>query len=158
MKYIAFLRAINSGANPSQKMESLRKIFEKLGFRKVQSIIASGNILFDSNEKNIDKLEKKIEDSLFKETGIETPTIVWSIEDLQKFIDAKPFKSMKIDAKHKPHVTFIKDDHKTESFVVDMETMRTPDVMRDLEKKYGKNITTRTLLTVERVIKKALEN
>jgi len=46
-KYVAFLRGINSGQNPSQKMENLRKIFEGLGFENVKSFIASGNIIFD---------------------------------------------------------------------------------------------------------------
>ncbi|HEX3111323.1 MAG TPA: DUF1697 domain-containing protein [Thermoanaerobaculia bacterium] len=46
--YAAFLRALNVGGTSVIKMDELRKQFEKLGFTNVQTVLASGNVLFDA--------------------------------------------------------------------------------------------------------------
>lgn len=43
----AFLRAINVGGRVV-KMDQLRAIFERAGFQRVQSLLASGNIIFEA--------------------------------------------------------------------------------------------------------------
>jgi uncharacterized protein (DUF1697 family) len=45
-EYAAFLRGINSGKNPTVKMEVLRKAFEVPGFENVRTILASLSALF----------------------------------------------------------------------------------------------------------------
>jgi uncharacterized protein (DUF1697 family) len=47
-KYVAFLRAINVGGTAVIKMEDLRRRFENAGFENVKTVIASGNVLFES--------------------------------------------------------------------------------------------------------------
>jgi len=47
MRYAAFLRAINVGGH-TVKMEPLRRVFESAGFDDVETIIASGNVVFES--------------------------------------------------------------------------------------------------------------
>lgn len=46
--YAAFIRALNVGGTSVIKMDELRRQFEKLGFTNVKTVIASGNVLFDS--------------------------------------------------------------------------------------------------------------
>jgi len=46
--YAAFLRALNVGGTSVIKMDELRRQFEKLGFTNVQTVLASGNVLFDA--------------------------------------------------------------------------------------------------------------
>ena len=48
-KYIAFLRGINSGGNQTVRMEVLRKTFEDLGFENVKTVLASGNVIFETD-------------------------------------------------------------------------------------------------------------
>jgi len=60
---IAFLSAINVGGR-TVKMEVLRQQFEALGFTKVGTFIASGNVIFETPAKNMHTLEKKIEQQL----------------------------------------------------------------------------------------------
>ena len=45
-RQVAFLRAVNVGGRVA-KMDALRRSFEKLGFRRVETFIASGNVIFD---------------------------------------------------------------------------------------------------------------
>jgi uncharacterized protein (DUF1697 family) len=46
--YAAFLRAINVGGTAVVKMDVLRRMFEDAGFTNVRTLIASGNVLFES--------------------------------------------------------------------------------------------------------------
>ena len=63
MKLVAFLRAINVGGHVVT-METLRKHFGALGLREVETFIASGNVLFDSPERNTAAIERRVETHL----------------------------------------------------------------------------------------------
>ena len=47
--YIALLRAVNVGSTGKLPMEDLRTIRRDAGFARVQTYIASGNVIFESN-------------------------------------------------------------------------------------------------------------
>ena len=63
IRHIAFLRAINVGGH-TVKMDHLRQLFESLGLLNVETFIASGNVIFDSPDENVQALEKQIESHL----------------------------------------------------------------------------------------------
>ena len=71
MKYVAFLRAINVGGHVV-KMDALKKLFETMGFKNVETFIASGNVIFDAPKPS----EKKIEDALKRALGYEVRTFL----------------------------------------------------------------------------------
>lgn len=171
-KYVAFLRGINSGKNPTVKMEVLRKTFENLGFENVRTILASGNILFESSadEKT---LEQKIEKMLPETIGFKSDVIVRTIDDLHNFVLLNPFKVIEITPHIRPYVSFIKEEPKKNiefpaggkgytilgifngivCSVVDLSGAKTPSLMQVLDKEFGKGITTRSWNTVERISK-----
>ena len=62
-RYFAFLRAINVGGH-LVTMDRLRGVFESLGFSKVETFIASGNVIFESTSKSANSLQAKIEKKL----------------------------------------------------------------------------------------------
>lgn len=100
-RYVAFLRAINVGGR-NVKMETLKKIFEADGFKKVSTFIASGNVLFDSKAKP-GPLERKIEALLQKELGYRVDTFIRSLEELAEIAKANPFPDQE---GHTIHVGF----------------------------------------------------
>jgi uncharacterized protein (DUF1697 family) len=55
-KYVALLRGINVGGNKKVSMANLKKLFGKLGYKNVSTYINSGNVIFESSEKNATKL------------------------------------------------------------------------------------------------------
>lgn len=164
IQYVELLRGINSGQNPSQKMDKLQKIFEELGLQDVKTVMASGNVLFKTDTKDHKILEKTNRKSLKKRTGIKTATIIRTKKEIKKLVDLNPFRNIKVSSEKKPNVTFIKESsEKNGKFpltgkgytilgnyegtifsVIDLKTTRTPKLMNDLEKKFGKNITTRS--------------
>jgi uncharacterized protein (DUF1697 family) len=74
-RYIAFLRAINVGGH-TVKMNTLRRLFEELELRNVDTFIASGNVLFDAAARNVSALEGRIEAHLERELGYEVATFI----------------------------------------------------------------------------------
>ena len=51
MRHIALLRAINVGGNSTIKMAELRALGEHLGFAQVKTLLQSGNLTFEADEK-----------------------------------------------------------------------------------------------------------
>jgi uncharacterized protein (DUF1697 family) len=88
-RHIAFLRAINVGGH-TVKMDRLRSLFEALGLKNVQTVIASGNVLFDSTAKGA-ALETRIERHLEKELGYAVDTFVRSPSELASIVAHDPF-------------------------------------------------------------------
>lgn len=80
-RHIALLRAINvSGRNV--KMEVLRAVFVQLGFHAIDTYLASGNVLFDSNAHS-PLLKTRIETALQRELGFEVLTFLRLQTELQ---------------------------------------------------------------------------
>jgi uncharacterized protein (DUF1697 family) len=90
-KYIALLRAINVGGH-TVKMDQLKKLFVKMGFDKVETFIASGNVVFESNLINHSSIKQIIEQELEKELGYKVATFIRTIKELKAIADYKPFK------------------------------------------------------------------
>ena len=82
-RYIAFLRAINVGRHVV-KMDRLRALFEELGFRNVETFIASGQVIFDTRAADPDKLEAKIEKHLHAALGYEVASFIRQPAELAK--------------------------------------------------------------------------
>jgi uncharacterized protein (DUF1697 family) len=74
-QYIAFLRGINVGGH-RVKMDRLRELFEGLGFRDVSTFIASGNVIFSADSKDVQSLRVEIERGLAEGLGYEVPTFL----------------------------------------------------------------------------------
>ncbi|MDQ6635465.1 MAG: DUF1697 domain-containing protein [Gemmatimonadota bacterium] len=89
-RYIALLRAINVGRHVV-KMDRLRTAFEALRFGRVETFIASGNVLFDSPEPDTATLEQMIERRLEKELGYEVATFLRKPFELAAIASSLPF-------------------------------------------------------------------
>ena len=114
-KYVAFLRAINVGGH-TVKMDTLRQLFQSIGFSKVETFIASGNVIFDSKSTNAKALEKKIEDCLQKKLGYSVATFIRSTSDLAKIAQHRPFGESDLNAKgNSVYIGFIANKPNDES-------------------------------------------
>ncbi len=151
MQYVALLRGIMP-MNPNMKSGKLKEAFESMGFSDVKTVIASGNVIFESPETNILKLEEHIEKALPKLLQFSSSTIVVSKEELETLAKKDPFKGIPDTKENYLVVTFLKGG-KTIATVITLGEDRTPDLMRRLEKEHGKQITTRTWKTVHRILK-----
>jgi len=169
--YVALLRGIGPG-NPNMRNDKLRGVFEKLGLTNVKTVISSGNVIFESPNKDAAALEVMIEKALPEQLGFTSNTIIRSQAQLQKLAEKEPFKKIEHTPKTNLNVTFFKHkittkpdfptdrgyevvtvfDHEI-CCIVDLTFGKTPDLMVQLERQYGKEITTRTWKTVQRILK-----
>ena len=156
MRYVALLRGIMP-MNPNMRGEKLREVFESLKFTNVHTVIASGNVVFDSPSKSAAALEKKIEDALPKQLKFTSTTMVRSQKEIELLVKKNPFKGVKDEKPNYLLVTFFKDHRKELCSVIDVTSSDSPKFMSDLEKKYSKAITSRTWKTVHRILKKMHE-
>lgn len=174
-KYVALLRGIMP-SNPNMRSEKLKAVFVELGFENVQSVISSGNIIFESEEKDTTKIEKRIEKAFPKELGFHSSAIVRTRDDLQNIIKAHPFSSTPDVPASRLNVSFLKTfqktmpevphkndagsyrvfriDGRTLGVVVNTTQTSTTEAMNWLEANFGKDITTRTWKTIHRILKK----
>ena len=93
MLFAAFMRGLNLGAR-NVKMDDLKKLFVKCGFTKVESFIASGNIVFASASKDRAAMERKLEAAIEKKYGWVSETFVRDFDELARIGKAMPFKGV----------------------------------------------------------------
>ena len=92
-KYIAFLRAINVGGTTIIKMTDLKKMFESFELDNVQTYIQTGNVIFDTEEEDIAKLEQRIERQLEKASGKRIRLFVRTIREVVAMARGCPFEA-----------------------------------------------------------------
>lgn len=165
-KYVALLRGIGP-ANPNMHGSKLQAVLESLGFANVRPVISSGNVVFESGQRSIRKLEDLIEPAWPRELGFTSTTIVRSRAQLQALVDADPYGGVDHSRKTYQLVTFFKrppgepPEHYYDvagvdaaCATIDTTASKTPDFMSRLERRYGREITSRTWLTIHRILGK----
>ena len=94
---IAFLRAVNVGGR-IVKMDALRTEFEALGLARVETFIASGNVVFDSKARKLAELERKVETRLNAAFGFEIHTFIRTAAELAAIASHSAFDAAEVAA------------------------------------------------------------
>lgn len=89
-RYIAFLRGINISGKNKVPMAELKKGFEGLDFTEVKTYLNSGNVIFSSDEDDIDQLAKQIEIMIKNQFTLHIPVFVISQENLEDILRNAP--------------------------------------------------------------------
>lgn len=103
--YIALLRGVNVGGR-TVKMDKLRAVLGKAGLTDVETLIASGNVVFRSSSRSDAALEKKIEAALEGSFGFAVKVMVRSAGEMRNVAALEPFGSL--GDNHTLHVAFLK--------------------------------------------------
>ena len=172
MKYVALLRGIGP-SNPNMHGSKLKAVTESAGFSGVQTLLSSGNIIFEADSPNQTEIEAKLERAWPAKLGFNSMTIVRSQNQLQALINANPYKNAQHSRSSYLLVTFFKmppsprpsknyyDVLGANALCNNLDNsgeLGTPDFMAKLDKQFGKDqITSRTWLTVQRILAK-MEN
>ena len=107
MRYVALLRGINVGGKTLIKMADLKACVEKLGFDDVSTYIASGNLLFASDEKDAAKLEAKLERAIEKRFELPVKVVVLDRTAYRRIVKAIP-KGWIGDKDRRSNVAFVR--------------------------------------------------
>ena len=95
--YIGLLRAVNLGPHNRVGMKDLAALLAKLGMQDVRTLLASGNVVFKSDNRSAEKLEKLFEDAIAKKMKVETEFFVRTASEWDAAIKANPFAKMAKD-------------------------------------------------------------
>jgi uncharacterized protein (DUF1697 family) len=109
--YLILLRGINVGGKNKISMADLKKCLETLGFTKVVTYIASGNVIVDST-KSSEKVKAEVETALIKNFKLDSQLIkvlVLTRKQLQAVIDHKPKAFGEQPAKYYSDAIFLID-------------------------------------------------
>lgn len=96
MKYISILRGINVSGQKKIVMKDLKVLYHDLGYENVLTYIQSGNVIFDSKEKKISELKKKIESAIEKKYKFNVPVEIRTKSDMSKIIKNCPFGTVNL--------------------------------------------------------------
>lgn len=105
-RYIAFLRAVNVGGH-TVKMDALRALFQELGFNGVETFIASGNVIFNSDLADGRAHEAQIEALLERELGYAVATFVRTPAELAAIANHVAFPQAELDSAQALNVAFL---------------------------------------------------
>lgn len=89
MQYCAFLRGVNvKGTN--MKMAEICQVFKNAGMGNVNSVLASGNIIF-SSDKNKDELKTVLEKAMSEYFNYEAFLFVKTADEIEFYWNKNPF-------------------------------------------------------------------
>jgi uncharacterized protein (DUF1697 family) len=107
-RFAALLRAINVGGR-TVRMTELCTLFEQARLTHVRSVIASGNVLFESRAADAAALERRIEAALRKGLGYDVDTFVRTPDELDAVVAHDPFdRNDPVLESHTVHVIFLR--------------------------------------------------
>lgn len=167
--FVAFLRGINVGGR-KVLMQDLQQVFENMEFSPVKTLIASGNVLFNSSE-NEEKLRGLIEKALEKRFRFSIPIILRTKEELQKLVERKPFDGIACSTEKRVRLqvtlfnnpvigdfpmqrngfTILSLGQRELGSVVYPEG-KTTELMTYIDKTFGKDSTTRNWHTLQKLV------
>jgi uncharacterized protein (DUF1697 family) len=90
-KYIALLRAVNVGGTGLLAMADLVRLCNEIGFTKVKTYIASGNVVFESRASAV-TVQAKLAQSLHAHAGKPVGVLIRTAEEIAAILKANPFR------------------------------------------------------------------
>jgi uncharacterized protein (DUF1697 family) len=166
-RYAALLR----GVSPMNlRMPELKAALEAAGFEDVKTVLSSGNALFTARASRESALEKKCEAALTRRLGRSFPTIVRRVDALRELLESEPYKAFRLAPGSKRVVTFLRTPPKSKlSLPIELHgarilavvgsevlsayvpTPKGPVFMTLIEKTFGRDVTTRTWGTIQKL-------
>ena len=177
--YVALIRGINVGGHQQIKMEELREAFRALQFGDVGTVLASGNVLFDAPKTGRPTLATNIREGLREAFGGEMDVILRTRREFAELVDSEPFRDVLVGPQTRLYVTFLAEEAGSgltipyESPEHDFKILDvaggnvcsvltlspkrgTSDLMKFIEKEFGRRITTRSWNTALKVNEKMM--
>jgi uncharacterized protein (DUF1697 family) len=90
VKYVALLRGINVGGKNKVPMAALKSCLEAVGLKNIHTYIQSGNVIFESSEKNETKLTEQVEQAIEKAFGFPVVVALFSQSEFEYIASHAP--------------------------------------------------------------------
>ena len=107
--YVAFLRAINVGGKNVIKMSELNECLETVHLKHIQTFLQSGNIIFESEFTDTEKLQALIQHAIEFVFSLSVPVIVRTHEEMENVLATKPFDNFIEAPKSKNFIIYLQN-------------------------------------------------
>jgi len=104
---VSLLRAVNVGGHAVIKMADLRSLYESLKFKGVQTYVQSGNVVFRTDERDLSRLTKRIQDAIAKKFGVTPGVMLRTTAEMRDVVARNPFAKRDDIEPNKLHVSFL---------------------------------------------------
>jgi uncharacterized protein (DUF1697 family) len=91
MVVISMLRGVNVGGHNKIKMDALKALCVSLKLKDPQTYVQSGNVIFSTEEKDLAKLTKRIQDAIERKFGFRPDVMLRTAAELRDVIVRNPF-------------------------------------------------------------------
>jgi uncharacterized protein (DUF1697 family) len=165
-RYVAFLR----GVSPlNAKMPELKRCFEQAGFSNVKTVLASGNVVFDTNLRSEAGIEREAEAAMERALGRTFYTIARPIPALEALLATDPFSRHGVPVDAKRVVSLLREERAPkiklplaadnasvlcqvgrEVFTAYLPSDKGPVFMKLIQSAFGADVTTRTWDTIRK--------
>jgi uncharacterized protein (DUF1697 family) len=88
--YISLLRGINVGGNKKMEMGDLRALVESLGIPNVQTLLQSGNVVFQNERTDRLTLSRQLEEGIEQRFGFHSDILLRTLDELEEVIRRNP--------------------------------------------------------------------
>ena len=88
--FVALLRAVNVGGTGKLAMSTLKALCAELGFSRIETYIASGNVVFDSGSTAA-TVQSQLQRRLARHAGNPVGIFIRSAAELRDVLDGNPF-------------------------------------------------------------------
>ena len=128
--HVALLRAVNLPSHNKVGMADLRRLLGDLGLANGQSLLQSGNLVFESEGRTAAQLEALLESEAKARLGLETDFFVRTPGDWRAVIAGNPFPD---EAERDPGhlvVMFLKDEPELKDVAALQEAIKDREAVR----------------------------
>jgi uncharacterized protein (DUF1697 family) len=97
-RFVALFRGINVGKAKRIAMADLRALLESLGYTQVQTLLNSGNAVFEADGESGDKHARGIRDAVAKQLGVDALVVVKSAREIAAVVAGNKLACVATDA------------------------------------------------------------
>lgn len=104
---VCLLRGVNIGGHNLLKMDALRALCTTLDLEEVQTHLQSGNVLFRTTERSVERLAERISNAIETSHGFRPAAILRTAAEMREIVASNPFAGRKDLHPSKFTVTFL---------------------------------------------------
>ena len=106
-RYVAFLRAVNVAGHAVLKKEDLQRVFQEAGCTKVQTVIQSGNVIFEAERAPSEGLFAAVREGLAGLVGMDVLVIFRRAGEILNLAASGAFSKAKPEGDAKRYACFL---------------------------------------------------
>ena len=91
IRYVALLRGINVGGHRLISKESLTEVFAEAGFKEVQTLLASGNVVFSAESTDEESVRETVESALEASLDYHVDVMIRTVAYMAELVRLNPF-------------------------------------------------------------------